>query len=235
VAITYRSGVLYRNAFTYRGHVKTIQQLSARARIVTLQTISAQTRLSKLQTSSLYSKAWIKAPQRISARTRISKQQGWPIPDVGYPGYITWQDTRIYSRAKLYQYIAFPTQTIRSKARVTYGKTLSVQTKARIVTAQTLQARANILPKFFTTHVSMTFSVQRSNQRKLRVMFFIDGAAHNQQLTAKARILQSYTNRVTGHFIVPMTTAFNTVISIPDPLTNVRTQQTLSVRTRVTK
>jgi len=220
----------------YDAGIFSSQTLQMRAAIVSAaRTISARARLSKLQTAMLESKAYVFAPQRITAGAWISRQQGWPIPDTGDPGYALWQDTRLDSRARVYQYIAFPVQTLRAKSRVTYAKTIEMQAKARIVAAQTLQVRANILPRFFTTHVPASFSVQQTTQRHLRVVFYTGGKVRNWQFTAKARILQTYGCRVTGHFSVPMAAIFDSVLAIADPVTTTRTQQTLNVRAKVIK
>lgn len=212
-----------------------LQTLFSRAyiNVSNLQTISARARIRGIKTFS--SKARILSPQRFTARARILRHQGWPIPDGADPGFSLWQDTRIYSRAWILHYIAFPIQTLRLKGRVTLSKTLSMQAKARIVTAQTMQMRANILPKFFTTHVPASFRVQQTSQSKLRMVFYTEGAVRTWQLTAKARIVQIYGSRVTGHFIVPMPQVFNTVLSITDPVVSTRTQQTLSTRAKVAK
>jgi len=199
------------------------------------QILSSRARILVYHIEILSSKAWIKAPQRFTTRVRVSRRQGWPIPEVGDPEFDLWQDTRIYSRVRMSNYIAFPTQILRLKGRVTYSKTLGIQSKARIVVAQTLQIKANILPKFFTAHLPVTFQVQQTSQRKLRVVFYTEGAIRSCQLTAKARIVQMYRSRVTGHFIVPMPTVFSTVMLIPNPVTSVRTQQTLSTRAKVVK
>lgn len=291
MAIQYRSGTTYRNAFKYTGAGSThsSQQFTAKARIQGVvipydqtgytyddprllydagifgtQTISSRARILVRHTETISSrvrilvtrhtesisyrarilihhletfssKARINAPRLLTIRARVSRRQGWPIPEVGGPGFDLWQDTRIYSQAKILHYIAFPTQLLRIKGRITYGKTLSMQAKARVVTAQMLQMRANILPKFFTTHLPATFQVQQTSQRKLRMVFYIEGAAHNWQFTAKARIVQVYGSRVTGHFIVSMPTVFDTVLSIADPITNAGTRQVLSMRAKVVK
>jgi hypothetical protein len=238
VAIQYRSSTTYRNAYRYDGTGGAggaAQTFAARARICIVQTLSARTRVRKLDLATFSSKAWITGDQRFSVRARVSRRQGWPIPDTDDPYFEMWQDTRLYGRANLTNYLALTTQTIRIKGRVTYSQTLALTAKARIVTAQTLQIRANIVPRFLTTHLPVSFRVQETAQRKLRVVFCTEGYSRNRTFTVRARIQQSYSYRVTGHFIVPTATATSTVISVLNPIVNARLLQPLSIRTRICK
>ena len=196
--------------------------MSMRARIKGVpQTLSIQAR--------------ILAPYTLSLRARISRRQGWPVVDPSDPGFSLWQDTRLALRARILHYIAFPTQGLRMKGRVTYGKTLSLQLKARIVTAGFLSMRARILPRFFTTSVRMQFEVRRTSQARLRVIFYVPGAVQNWSLGMKARIVKTQTTRMTGHFVVAMPVVFDKVLSIGNPTTLSGTQQTLTMRARIVK
>jgi hypothetical protein len=196
--------------------------MSMRARIKGVpQTLSIQAR--------------ILAPYTLSLRARISRRQGWPVVDPSDPGFSLWQDTRLALRARVLHYIAFPTQGLRMKGRVTYGKTLSLQFKARIVTAGFMSMRAHILPRFFTTSVRMSFDVRRTSQTRLRVVFYMQGAMQNWPLSMKARIVKTQTTRMTGHFVVAMPVVFDKVLTIENPSTLSGTRQTLTMRARIVK
>lgn len=218
----------------YDAGIFSSRTLSMRAAISgIIKTISARANIRGLKLLS--AKAYIHAPQIISAGAWVSRQQGWPVPDTADPGYALWQDTRLDSRACLYQYIAFPVQNLRAKSRITYAKTLEMQAQARIVAAQRLQMKASIMPRFFTVHVPAYFNVQQTAEKHLRVVFYTGGKVRNWQVTARARILQTYGYRVTGHFTIPMSNAFTSVLAISNPITDTRTQQTLNIRARVIK
>jgi hypothetical protein len=180
-------------------------------------------------------RAYISGIQHLTMRGRISHRQGWPIVDPSDPGYSIWQDTRLAVRARILHYIAFPTQSLRMKARITYGKTLGLQSKARIVTAGFISMRAHILPRFFTTSVRMQFEVRRTSQARLRVIFYVPGAVRNWSLGMKARIVKTQTTRMTGHFVVAMPVVFDKVLSIGNPTTLSGTQQTLTMRARIAR
>ena len=229
MAIQYRSGTPYRSSVHYDGLTPqlTTQQVSMRARIshVTAQTFTAKANIIRI----------FYRTQVISLQGRIAHQQGWPIIDSSDPGFSLWQDTRLALRARILHYIAFPTQGLRMKGRVTYGKTLNLQFKARIVNSGRLSMRANILPRFFTTSVRMQFEVRRTSQARLRVVFYVPGAVQNWSLGMKARIVKTQTTRMTGHFVVAMPVVFDKVLSVGNPTTLSGTQQTLTIRARITR
>ncbi len=211
MAIQFRARIL-----AQQSHVITSR---ARISIQTSHTFTGKSRIAARTTRTMTSRAWILGPYHISIRGRISRQQGWPIADPIDVGFSLWQDTRLDLRTRILHYIAFPTQTIRIKGRVTYDKTLGMQSQARIVTAQFLQMRANILPRFFTVQVAASFRVQRTSQTRLRVVFYIRGRSQNWQFTSKARIVKASSSRMTGHFIVAMPGVFDTALSIESPVT----------------
>lgn len=170
----------------------------------------------------------------ISGRVRILRYQGWPIVETEDPGYFLFTDTRLYSRANIYRYLAQPTYLLRALGRVTYAKTLEMTAKARINTGQKLSIRANILPRFFSTHVTAQFSIQRVVSSSVRMVFYMQGLYTGQTLTAKARIVKTSQTRVTGHFMVPtQPVLINNILSIDDPVTMARSKQTLSLRARI--
>lgn len=217
----------------YYGDI-TSASFTARARVSHPQTLSVKGRISSKSNQTFTMRAWVIAIQRLTLRARILKHQGWPVPDPS-DFYNLWQDTRLDVRARLTNYIAFPTQTFRMKGRVTYGKTLSLQSQARIVTASFMSMRAHILPKFFTIHVPMRFSVRRTSQTRLRVVFCTQGNSQSRSMSLKARIVGVYASRMTGHFIVASPVIFNSVLSVSNPITLARTQQLLSTRARIVK
>ena len=219
MAIIYdNSSYLYDSYLVYDA-IGYIQQLSVRANIRGLKTLEIKGRI---------------RPTLI-IRTRIQRRQGWPVAELEDPGYLLWQDTRIYTRGKIYSYLAFPIQTIKLKSNITYGKTYTINAQARIVSAGRIQIRAHILPRFFTTSLPAYFSVQQTVAKSARVQFTVSGDYRTPTFSSQARIIKTSKTRVTGHFIVPLAPVItNNVMIINDPVVLARVHQTLSIRSKIT-
>ncbi len=171
-----------------------------------------------------------------TGRSRLSRVQGWPIRDTNDEDYSLWTPTQIYSKARVSTSVAFPTQTVKGKCRVTYGKTLNFRTRARVVPAQRLQARAWILPPVSAATIPVYFSVRNMVTKGISVIFYIGrGASRQNDFTAKARISKISTTRVVGHFIIPMSDPVITdgLFVMSDPVVTSATRQTLMTKVRI--
>jgi hypothetical protein len=131
---------------------------------------------------------------------------------------------------------------IRSRIRNTYTSTFSA--RMRIVFAQCIKIRARIVPRQTATLTirgaiknrksstcTMSFYAQKTNATaKLRVKFWSNtGYNRTKTMTVKSRIIQTYSCRITGHFIVPRAgAATNLNFSLSGTW-----KQTLSARARI--
>lgn len=223
-----------------RARIMRIQTISAQARILLGHTISARARMLQTRLYTISGLAKIVQPitytQTFTGRSRISRVQGWPIRDTNDEDYLLWTPTQIYSKARISTSVAFPTQTVKGKCRITYGKTLSFRTRARLVTAQRLQARAWIIPPVSATTIPVYFSVRNTVTKGISVIFYIGrGASRQNDFTAKARIVKMSTTRVVGHFIIPMSdpTVVDGLFVMSDPVVTSATRQTLMTKVRI--
>ena len=228
---------------SFRARIKGLKQieikgrinptLSIRACIWPRKTISIKGRI--IPTLSIKSRIIKIIKHNIPGQARISRRQGWPVAELDDPGYLLWQDTRLYIRTNIYSYLAFPTQTIKLKSSITYNKTYTISSRAKIVTGQQLQIKANILPRFFTANLPVYFSARQTVVKNARVQFVVSGDYRVSTLSTQTRIIKTSKTRITGHFIVPLRPVVTeNVLVIPDPIILARVHQTLSIRAKVT-
>lgn len=257
------SGFSYNEpVYSYNGYLaSTAQHLSALVRIegsyyktLTARTriragsvnfISARGRILKRQTTTLGTKARLSIGQKFQAksrimptlyiRARVSRKQGWPVPETDDDGLLIFQDTRIYSKAKVSQYVGYPTYLLNMKGRVWYGKTQGLETKARIVNGPTMSIKAQILPRFFYSRLHCSFDIEQVAQTRMRVVFYTEGQYTRQTLGMRSYIQKMMSTRMTGHFIVAMTPQVQGVMQVSNPTSSVKAVQTLGMRVFVVR
>ena len=123
------------------------------------------------------------------------------------------------------------TETLGMRMRIVFAQCLKM--KARIVPVQltTLSLRARILNHKSTTCL-MTFMVQSTRSTNVRLTFYVNTGytgGSNLSLTMKARIVKSYSTRMTGHFLVRVPAATDKFsFSVLG-----RSNQTMSMRARI--
>ncbi len=248
--------------YTYNGETaNTIARFTARARIAALhsasftargrilagnlQTVTARARMLTVETETFTAKARLSIGQKFQAksrimptlymRARISRQQGWPVPETDDDGLLIFQDTRIYSKAKVSQYVGYPTYLLNMKGRVWYGKTQGLETKARIVNGPTMSIKAQILPRFFYSRLHCSFDIEQVAQTRMRVVFYTEGQYTRQTLGMRSYIQKMMSTRMTGHFIVAMTPQVQGVMQVSNPTSSVKAVQTLGMRVFVVR
>lgn len=68
----------------------------------------------------------------------------------------------------------------------------------------TISAKANILPRWYTTSLSCVFLVQATTIKKYRTSFFVvNGYSYAPTISMKGRIVHSYQTNTTFHILVP--------------------------------
>jgi len=142
-------------------------------------------------------------PPDLQMRARILRQQGWPIPDPFDPGVEGFTDTRLLMRGLITAVGTRGNQSMSMRGRLfrgSAGKTLSMG--AFIVSGQTLQMRANIVPRIFSTEVEMLYRVESESSTQAVMVFYTKGANFIPQLSMGARIVKTFEADVTHHFIV---------------------------------
>lgn len=235
---------LYEDGFTYEAEGFTYnspcafwirESLTAKAYIRPLHRLDVK---ANIATGIYLQKKTLSARGRIipafSAKARILKYQGWPIPETNDPGYLSFVPTQLVTRAKMTSSFALSENTMRIKGRITYGKTYSLTSRARIVSGQKLGMRANIEPRWRKTELPCTFNIQRVDQTELRVVFYINGLPWTRTMGMRACIQGKYSTRLVGHFFIPMAPATTSgVVSIEAPVATVRSGRSLSARGRI--
>jgi len=235
---------LYEDGFTYEAEGFTYnspcafwirESLTAKAYIRPLHRLDIR---ANIATGIYLQKTTLSARGRIiptfSAKARILRYQGWPVPDTSDPGYLVFVPTQLYPRAHITSSLALSENTIRIKGRVTYGKTYSLTSRARIVSGQKLSMRATIEPRWRQTELPCTFNVQRVDQTELRVVFYINGLPWTRSTGMRACIQGKYSTRLVGHFFIPMAPATTSgIVSIESPVATVRSGRSLSARGRI--
>jgi hypothetical protein len=138
------------------------------------------------------------------------------------------------------------TKTFTGQGRIKQNYVSNLDARMRIVFAQCIKAQARIVPRqertltmqaqiknWKSTSCRVSFSVQREGKvRKLRLNFWVNtGYTRSSSLTAQACIAQTYTWRVTGHFLVRVQASnANLAFSVNDTA-----HQTLNIRARIMK
>jgi hypothetical protein len=172
----------------------------------------------------------------ITARARLMRQQGWPIPDIEDPGFLTWVDTRLYAKTHVTNLIALTARTLRVKARISSPEKPQFSARVRVVSGQTIKARVRIEPLFRTNVLPVSFSIRQVEEQALRMLFYTRGQTGFQSFKAKTRIVHSDEARVVGHFIVVTPSGMiHGILPVKDPQGSSKTLQTASMRVRIAR
>jgi hypothetical protein len=226
-----------------------VKTVSGKARIgrVSIETVSAGARMAVCSATTLQAKTKIairytKTTQMrgrviptISGQARILRHQGWPVIEVGEEGYEQFTDTGLVVKASLSTYIAFPMQSMNTKARIWYGKTWKLNSQANITPAQHFQVRAFILPPFYAGRMSVSFSISQVTRNAVAIRFYSNGQQKIQAFQAGCYIVRSEAKRMTGHFLVVAPPITSSVVSMPNPQTFAGKVQFMAMQARVVK
>jgi hypothetical protein len=174
-------------------------QMHARIKGGPVWTLNSQARI-------IHGSAW-------EIKARLSQQQGWPIP-TGYDDQTyVFTDTSLYMRGRIGEAILYES-TIGLRTRIYPVKIVSLSGQAHLISGQSMQMRANIKPWRKYVHLPCTYRVQFVGKKRLRMVFYMHGNYQTAQVGVGARITWKAQTRFTGHFIVPMPTSLESIMTL---------------------
>lgn len=172
--------------------------------------------------------------QAFTAKAKLGLRQGWPIPAPSGGNFTRFTDTRLRVRGSI-KGANKAKQKLTIKSRIHWLRGPFFDARAFIVRGGTLGMSAFIQPNRYQKIVTAAYSVEATQQNRVRAVFYTKGNYVFSSMSVGAFIETGIKKRITAHFIVTRPNKAGTVQSIKTVIFGSGTHITLSAKARITK